>query len=386
VNPRMIIGCFFCLVFYANSLTISGIITDTETGEPLNNSQITLRHGIRIGGGGAWNIDWTRLERIWTEEDGRYSFAGLEESGLRDVYKVIVEPEGYNAQKSSNITLENDLELDFDLLMETEGKLSVSVVDMDNTPVEGASICAELLVTEGEIYSAWSDDNGKMDFPVVIAGNYRINVFKSGFLIAAEHAKVETDAHEKITVTLQQTDSDYKVIEGTLLNPQGNPVEGYTFHVKVGSQSDRVNYFDRTDENGAFTICGIDPLHEQSKTEIDVDGYFPLDTIFNIPGDTTTVVFQLVDDGIQVIPDNTVSKDSAFAVTHTGTHYRISGLPANNTYTVTVYSLTGRIVMQKNIKSFSRIISIPATENSRQPLLINIQDIPSSFSGTTIMY
>lgn len=153
--------------------------------------------------------------------------------------------------------------------MRPAGRIAGRVVDESGAPVAGARIdttfagwgpgCVIFHSCEGHprIRDGWSDDDGYFAFESMEPGWFKLQVGASGFLpVPALRHKVEAGGGgDDLEIVLSRG----LILEGSVRDADGNPIEGAGLSREAWGSSDSV----QTDAEGRFRMSGIPPGRHQ---------------------------------------------------------------------------------------------------------------------------
>lgn len=229
----------------AHDMTIDGNVI-ASNGTPVENAKVTLSK---------WDAaaeEWVEVKSEYSDKDGYYRFTGLAEG----TYKVDVE-----------YTLTDIVETDAN----TFGITGVAL-DGGNNPYVDATVNlynADSLL----IATVYTDDTGYYAFLNLEYGNYKVEIIPAG-------------DDEKPIIFDKDSTAGNTVIEGTVLDVSGRPVEGATVIVTAADDNSWAHI---TDATGAYHFeLPADGEYEVSitypcTTIIPTDSYRPDDDDLNAP-------------------------------------------------------------------------------------------------------
>lgn len=169
--------------------TLNGIITDAETGETIENANISIMQGD------------DEVAAAVSEANGEYS---LEVNDAENEYTVVVNAEGY-MQKKMTITLANGEMVQNIELEKTRNTLSgtVTVVDKPgDTPRPMANVTVIVNSADNEQTLAKTDEDGKYSVVVIRpAGTYTVSFSMAGY-VGDDEQVIFNDEDVELNVTL----------------------------------------------------------------------------------------------------------------------------------------------------------------------------------------
>ena len=192
--------------------TISGQVTDRDTGEPLS--------GVSVICGSAL---------VSTDETGHYEFITRE-----DDLHITFRKEGYF--EGTRDIRRSDTHMANMPLRRILGKLYGVVKDGDGNRLEGASVTAGGITVSTAatgVYTIW-----------LKPGSYSVRFEKEGYESVTLTGVVEADRKENVSCVLEET--GYGWISGTVRNPEGETIPNVTVRWEDTSV--------QTDENGYYRL------------------------------------------------------------------------------------------------------------------------------------
>ena len=250
--------------------TISGTITELNTGNPIQGTEITCEKEGQIA--------------YFTTSgyDGTYIINNLETG----IYNVTATAYGYYSEtKPDQLVLANETTIvDFSLELIPIGTIAGSVYDLETLLwIEGAEINVE-----GTEYSAITNSSGAFTIPEVEIGTYDVTASADGY-ISETKTNQEVVAGEITIIIFPLGAIPTGTIAGTVIDSENLAgIEGAEITV-VGTPYSAI-----TESDGTYSIEDVE-IGEYSVTAI-ADGYFP-DIIHDqkvIQNQTTTIDFALI--------------------------------------------------------------------------------------------
>ncbi|WP_266075828.1 S8 family serine peptidase [Haladaptatus caseinilyticus] len=214
---------------------LTGTVTDSETGEPVENATVTI--DVDIGDG-----DYTAV----TDGNGEYEIENVP-SGT---HNSTVSADGYDEVTDTvTVPVDDTTTANFEL-DPTPGTISGTVTASDTgTGVANVTVAAE--DNDGNVHETTTNENGSYSLGVP-AGMYVVNVAGTpGDYRPEEIVSVAPgETVDGVDFTVEPRDG---AIEGYVINAAGIPVEGATV-----VDADQGAFNVTTDENGYYRIEGLD--------------------------------------------------------------------------------------------------------------------------------
>ncbi len=381
--------------------TVSGTVIDTA-GSPIGNIRVKFRRGEKGTGTGGMNIDWYYEEKIRVGNDGFFSFKVPDpdvSQNENDIFMLFtlsgVDSASmiYNTASSGNFLISGDTVINLVLTPISMGDIAVRLINqVDNTPVEGAVVGAELMVNAGDVYGGVTDNNGWVAFPGAIAGTYRITANKLGWAVVSGGLELENKEKDMLILeTYTSANPSTGNVEGSMLNTKGEPIEGGIVCLKFGEKVDRTILIGITDKDGLFIITNVPDefIGIEGRIEAGADGYQDYETSWVV--DNTTLIINCVlkpvgNNGtfIEHVPSQ---KKSNVMIYIRKNELIITGVFVRKNLLVSVFTLQGKKLLHHNVinNAMSHRISLPVSI-SKQKLIINLYDKGKHIAGNTCNY
>ena len=197
-------------------------------------------------------------------EDGRYEARALPTALF---WTGEVDTPDYVNSRTNALKLKPGEDAQLEVKLDMGGRISGVVLTENGEPLEGAELSARpandtrFWMGGGESTKAESEDDGSFELRGVQAGEVRLTVSLDGYL-PPEPSEFELNEAEE-RGGLQLVMSDGLAIRGTVLWPDGSPVQGASVGVETGEEStnrwgrNNKQLWVETDERGAFLLTGL---------------------------------------------------------------------------------------------------------------------------------
>jgi protocatechuate 3,4-dioxygenase beta subunit len=245
--------------------SVTGVVTDAGTGEPISGALVSLRPPVFPEAGGQDGGFWITAV---TGDDGTY----LIEHVLAGAYAISARSFGYTPSEPVSVEVVDGEVSVVDITLDplTFGSLEGTVTDAaTGDPIEGAWVVARMSHGHAEggdhpdcgWYSAQTDASGHYLFEELIAGDYSVYVWAAGYPMATAQAEVIGDETTVVDFALEGL--AFGNIEGTVTDAAtGDPVELALVMLCPaapdaggrGQQSSDCGYHAVTDANGFYSI------------------------------------------------------------------------------------------------------------------------------------
>lgn len=211
----MVIAALCSGVALAQHSTLSGNVTDADSGSPITEAFILAFGGSSPTG------------------DSLFYFARTDGSGLYHIdsmfagsYSISVEAAGYQQQAVNGFVVSPNAPsvLDFQLIRTATGIASVSGTVSDAATGFAVSNASLTLSGNGLRYQALSDNQGDYTFSNVLAGNYSLQAFASGYEIFVQNGiQVDSTAITGLDIQLNpdSTGFGFASLSGTISDSAG---------------------------------------------------------------------------------------------------------------------------------------------------------------------
>ncbi|MCF6137925.1 carboxypeptidase regulatory-like domain-containing protein [Pseudalkalibacillus berkeleyi] len=221
-----------------NPGTLTGKVTDSETGDPLSNTtvQVTNGTGVTVG-------------TTMTDINGDYTLTRLAPGSYTVTFIAI----GYGSQSigakiQSNQTTTLNVEM-----KQLVGAVSGTVTDTGTNPISGALV--EIFSNHILIASTSTDGNGSYIINNLTPGAYTVSVSKENFGTETVGASVLANEITTANVTLTPNPG---ILTGTVSTSSGDPIQGAVITIKdlrTGANITQVV----TNNQGDYTALGLAP-------------------------------------------------------------------------------------------------------------------------------
>lgn len=243
---RFIIGDSEPVAFSSGS-TISGRVTDLETGEGIPFAQVSISDQTAGGGQG-----------ITAEADGTYTY-GLPEVGHE--YDVQLGAPGYITEYFDGVHAWWEAEVfvadgtaytNVDAALRRAAEVSGVVTDAGGLPIEGATVYFQHLDEwTFSPWPAWTQSDGSYEHDYLLGGSYELVVNAPGYLeVVSELTVADGEVKTGIDFVLTAESS----ISGSV--PTTAPL-GYGWAVEVYSETGGWFGWEGTEPDGTFSIGGL---------------------------------------------------------------------------------------------------------------------------------
>lgn len=359
-------------VFTIHAATVSGNVTNEDTGDPIEGVKLIFRYGIYTGGG-AMETEWTALGNDFTDANGDYSFEVDISADSTETYQIIVSHDEYDGV-TFRMNVYADTVVDLTLTAMEFGVLTVTVADSDSNAIVGASVIANLLVNDGPIYTGTTDASGNITFEDIIAGDYAMSATAGGYITSSTNLTIDAGANEQ---NMYLDAGDTYTLTGTLTD--GNTgIEGAQIVLKFGGKTDRTTIITFTESDGSYSLAGIPTdvaATYEAKIEIEAEGYAFEDYRVNVTEDNQTL-------DMEGTASSTLPYSSPVFQTYqpafenlfiTGNTIRFN---IHNNYemtaTVNLYTLDGRKIIQSNVNKDGNVLQI-SSRTGAQILFLTLE-------------
>ncbi|MGG4455611.1 carboxypeptidase regulatory-like domain-containing protein [Brevibacillus porteri] len=219
--------------------TVSGTISDAQTGEGIPNASIKVvtRSGIAIG-------------ETLTDVNGDYSLSLLGP----ETYVLTAAAEGYAGQTvgigiNAGATTTVDLQLE-----KLAGVLNGTVSDTGSNPLGNATV----IVLKGTIPVAQSitDSAGTFSFPHLAPGTYTVTASASGYSTVVLGATILPQEISSLAFVLQASPGS---IAGQVVDSGNQPIQGATVIIRENTAAGAVVATVLTDGNGQYVVPNLLP-------------------------------------------------------------------------------------------------------------------------------
>ena len=235
--------------------TVSGVVTDAATSEPIEGATVTLMSdNIRYSG--------------TTDASGAYSIDVIKHS--LD-YSVLVKAPGYSKGSLISLSFATGDQTDVNFALNKVYTVKGNVVDLDGYPVEEMN--TSLKHGDNVIAFVITDENGAYQFDnVEVTDDTWAIEFEGTADCAGATVPISTSTAVDGVITINATlnDASYKTAKGVVTDAETNaPVAG----AEVSVSNMMKTYTTTTDENGAYSI-EIDQYRSQIyNLEVSAPGY-----------------------------------------------------------------------------------------------------------------
>ena len=235
--------------------TVSGVVTDAATSEPIEGATVTLMSdNIRYSG--------------TTDASGAYSIDVIKHS--LD-YSVLVKAPGYSKGSLISLSFATGDQTDVNFALNKVYTVKGNVVDLDGYPVEEMN--TSLKHGDNVIAFVITDENGAYQFDnVEVTDDTWAIEFEGTADCAGTTVAISTSTAVDGVITINATlnDASYKTAKGVVTDAETNaPVAG----AEVSVSNMMKTYTTTTDENGAYSI-EIDQYRSQIyNLEVSAPGY-----------------------------------------------------------------------------------------------------------------
>jgi len=230
-------------------LFISGRV-ETEQGLPATNAQVYLYQ----------MNDWTTRDKAHP----------VDQLGM---FKLVVAPftacfvkadvKGSPVAFSDPINVQDKSIENIVIVMKQAASISGIVQDMDNKPVEGAKILAQIPLAYGNPTSyenlrdieILSDSKGQFKAQNLPSGKIILSAEKEGYAKSTQEIILINPGEKKTDVILQLTKASF--LAGKITDPEGHPIENVQIFVNANISSVNSNGNDQSDADGRYRIEGL---------------------------------------------------------------------------------------------------------------------------------
>ncbi len=234
------IVAFFCLSLVCGQLkaaagTIDGMVTDTNTGNPISGALIEVNNGNQV------------RYSTTTAGDGTYSIPGVKKGN----YILVTSASGYQTQ-SVGVSVNNNQTTTVNIaLIPNGGTIDGTVTDVSLVPIAGATV----EIFQGQTFIATVDTNGSgfYSVPDLAPNNYTVRVTASGFAGQEKGASVQSGVTTTVDFALAINPG---AVSGTVTDALLQPIVGAFIEVRNG---DTVVGFADTDAGGTYLVPDLAP-------------------------------------------------------------------------------------------------------------------------------
>lgn len=219
--------------------TVSGTITDAQTGEGILNASIRVvtRSGIAVGD-------------TLTDANGDYFLSLLGQ----ETYVLTVTAEGYAGQ-TVGVEINTGATTTVDLQLEKQaGALIGTVVDTGMNPLANANI----VVLKGNVpvAQAISDSSGTFFFQHLAPDTYTVTASATGYSTVVLGATVQPQQISSLAFVLQASPG---FIAGQVVDSGNQPIQGATVTIRENTTAGAVVATVLTDGNGEYVVPDLLP-------------------------------------------------------------------------------------------------------------------------------
>ncbi|MBU1626395.1 carboxypeptidase-like regulatory domain-containing protein [bacterium] len=187
--------------------SISGLVTDEDTGAPIGDAKIFLKVKFSTPGCGS-----QLMNKVISEEDGSYSFDNLPHG----IHIISAWAKGY-IHFSGKVTVESGMDTEFDIILRglksgPKGTLAGIVIDSKSDPVEGASIKLYFKKIMGakayQKLMAETDEDGSFMIEGVPVGKLEVEAKKGKLGKGSISTEIFKDELTEVEIVISKKKSD----------------------------------------------------------------------------------------------------------------------------------------------------------------------------------
>jgi hypothetical protein len=343
--------------------SITGIITDSQSDEPIAGADVTLETG-------GWNGQV--VATTTSGADGSYSFEGLD----ADTYAVEVEMEEYDFARDGGIDVGDGEAVTVDIAMDpvVMGNATITVTDAaDDSPLAGATVNIRHNIGGGlgEIYTGTTDASGAVTFSDIVVGYYSATAVLADYVTETGGFMVEEGATQEVTMSMDAiTNEVLLTVSGVVEDADGNAIEGATVTLRSGGGGGGggLVLVATTDASGAYSITGIPENVDFTWLAVEANGYEMAADQVNLGGEDQEVNFVI--DPV-AIGSHAVSASSAGLSFGPGPILVIDNLQTSAL--LTIHTVKGAVIENRMVNQDRQIVPLNRIA-SRTVLFISLQN------------
>ncbi|MDG5815675.1 carboxypeptidase-like regulatory domain-containing protein [Chitinispirillales bacterium ANBcel5] len=347
--------------------TVSGTVTDIESGEPIAGARVIIRRGQRATeSGGGMNISWKNVTWVNTDSGGAYEIDGLEISAdENDIYGALFSHDYYNSTGSPNFLLLRDTTINLKMTPVSHGGVYVSVQNHDGKPMEGITVVAEQQMSSADAYFGVTYSLGMWHGDQMVSEVYSVNVYSENIKVKSVICTITTTETDTLHFELEESDGPWKALKVSVTDEGGEVIELHEdayVALRFGSRGvDRTVMVSRELTYGVFTIPFIPSEYDIGRVEIKCEIWRADDIDIELESDTTQVHFDM-----RLRPTSPTSTSRQFTKHNSRINtvltldgLKVSGIESHNTK-VELFSINGRKLFSTWINHSDVTIPLPS--------------------------
>lgn len=183
------------LVMLAPEASVSGLVLDQQTGEPIEGARISMKGGLE-----GMMEEFKGNEVVFTDDEGAYCFGRLSAGPAR----LIVSHGRYESQNLPEIVLSEGEEIEnFDVFLSRGGTIFGRVLGPGNLPLPGATIMASTPMAS-VMKSTRTDEEGNYEMTGFPPGTYTVIHMASSFSFGEDFLESVTGGMSMQYVSLKK--------------------------------------------------------------------------------------------------------------------------------------------------------------------------------------
>ncbi len=227
-----------CIVYgFLDAAAITGVVTDSLTGEKLDNARVQLRSGNRT------TVTDT------TDEEGKFVFSDVDTGS----YTIRVSRSGYTTKSVDIEVSADDITIDIPLTAVIQTTVSGTVTDSaDGTVLPGAVV--QLRSGNRTIATDTTGSDGKFSFADIQTGDYTVRTSLQGYI--TKSINITATGTEPVEVNIPLVEAAKVTIEGKVTDTAtGSALGNAVVQLRSGNS---LIAADTTGEDGSFFFANVE--------------------------------------------------------------------------------------------------------------------------------
>jgi hypothetical protein len=331
-----------------------GQVTDSATGNPIDQAKVVV--GIGTGPGGFYMV----VDSTYTDASGNYVMDDVPVIG--QMTSVVASKDGYvDGSQPVPRNPDDTVTIDFALAAGSNpvtGDTSVvsgTVTDSaTGDPIENAIVVAFTirgLMQVDTLGEVTTDANGDYQMTVVTESPNIIMTARASNYYSQTNNQVALDSAVTVDFVLTPNVGEGKVLEGTVTDTAGDPLEGVLVEVFSFGFGSNLYFSTQTDASGQYSIIGIPVDVNSVRVTANLNGYdeTAIDRV-RLPNDTTVEDIELTSSDLIAAPAPLALSKLQIKVyptpAQTGVHF-IKTARDKGSFEISVFSVSGKRVYHK---------------------------------------